>query len=72
MAFKDRECRTDITYVVARYSSYHKEWHEEYEYEYEELEAAKERLSWCRRCSPGSIYGLFERVKSEAINKIAE
>ena len=68
--FDNGEYRTKITYVIARYSRIRKKWYEHYEYE--EIEDAKRKLSECRKYHPKSIYGLFEKIKSETINKIAE
>ncbi len=68
--FNNGEYKTAITYVVAKYSRIHKKWH--VYYEYEEIEDAKERIAEYRKCHPNAICGIFERIKTETINKIAE
>ena len=65
--FKEKNDRSEITYVVAKYSAIHDRW---YPYsESENIEEAQERLEKLSRRRHGK-FAIFERIRSEVITKL--
>lgn len=65
--FKEKNDRSEITYVVAKYSAIHDRW---YPYsESENIEEAQERLEGLSQRRHGK-FAIFERIRSEVITKL--
>ena len=65
--FKEKDERSEITYVVARHRVIDAHW---YPYgEFENIEEAQERLEKLSRRRHGK-FAIFERIRSEVITKL--
>lgn len=65
--FQDKISYTKITYVIAKYSSFHKCWF--HNYEYDEIEEAQDKLNFLNSLGGGK-YAIFERIKSETFTML--
>ena len=65
--FKEKNERSEITYVVATYSAIHDRWYPHSESE--NIEEAQERLEELSQRRHGK-FAIFERIRSEVITKL--